>query len=91
MASHFGLGFSFDGFLERVCFQNSKHLTTPLLRSIWNLSLTPLSSVCTNMIDMRMKQLLYYSGNYTTYQKTRGDAEVNQVSGISLHHSISHP
>jgi len=41
------------------------------------------------MIDMRMKQLLYYSGNYTTYQKTRGDAEVNQVSAISLYDSIS--
>jgi ATP-binding cassette subfamily F protein 2 len=39
-----------------------------------------LNGVCTNMIDMRMKQLLYYSGNYTTYQKTRGDAEVNQMT-----------
>jgi len=37
-----------------------------------------LNGVCTNMIDMREKQLLYYSGNYDTYHKTRAEHEVNQ-------------
>ncbi|GAB7347836.1 hypothetical protein MBLNU459_g5371t1 [Dothideomycetes sp. NU459] len=38
-----------------------------------------LNGVCTNMIDMRMKQLLYYGGNYDSYQKTRSEQEVNQM------------
>ncbi|KAF2638870.1 hypothetical protein P280DRAFT_64340 [Massarina eburnea CBS 473.64] len=38
-----------------------------------------LNGVCTNMIDMRMKQLLYYGGNYDTYIKTRTEQEVNQM------------
>ncbi|KAF1974608.1 P-loop containing nucleoside triphosphate hydrolase protein [Bimuria novae-zelandiae CBS 107.79] len=38
-----------------------------------------LNGVCTNMIDMRMKQLLYYGGNYDTYIKTRTEQEVNQT------------
>ncbi|KAL5389005.1 ABC transporter ATP-binding protein arb1 [Paraphaeosphaeria sporulosa] len=38
-----------------------------------------LNGVCTNMIDMRMKQLLYYGGNYDTYTKTRTEQEVNQM------------
>lgn len=37
-----------------------------------------LNGVCTNMIDMRMKQLLYYGGNYDSYMKTRSENEVNQ-------------
>jgi len=37
-----------------------------------------LNGVCTNMIDMRMKQLLYYGGNYDTYTKVRSEQEVNQ-------------
>ena len=38
-----------------------------------------LNGVCTNMIDMRMKQLLYYGGNYDSYIKTRTEQEVNQT------------
>jgi ATP-binding cassette, subfamily F, member 2 len=37
-----------------------------------------LNGVCTNMIDMRQKQLLYYGGNYDSYWKTRSEQEVNQ-------------
>lgn len=37
-----------------------------------------LNGVCTNMIDMRMKQLLYYGGNYDSYIKTRTEQETNQ-------------
>ncbi|QDS70523.1 ABC transporter ATP-binding protein arb1 [Venturia effusa] len=38
-----------------------------------------LNGVCTNMIDMRLKQLLYYGGNYDSYLKTRSEQEVNQM------------
>ncbi|PSK46297.1 hypothetical protein B9Z65_5265 [Elsinoe australis] len=38
-----------------------------------------LNGVCTNMIDMRMKKLMYYGGNYNIYQKTRNEQEVNQM------------
>jgi ATP-binding cassette subfamily F protein 2 len=38
-----------------------------------------LNGVCTTMIDMRGKQLLYYGGNYDSYTKTRADQEVNQM------------
>lgn len=38
-----------------------------------------LNGVCTNMLDMRLKQLLYYGGNYDTYIKTRTEQEVNQM------------
>lgn len=37
-----------------------------------------LNGVCTTMIDMRMKLLLYYGGNYDSYIKTRTENEVNQ-------------
>ncbi|QIW98789.1 hypothetical protein AMS68_004307 [Peltaster fructicola] len=37
-----------------------------------------LNGVCTNMIDMRQKTLLYYGGNYDSYMKTRTEQEVNQ-------------
>ena len=37
-----------------------------------------INGVCTNMIDMRQKQLLYYGGNYDSYMKTRTEQEVNQ-------------
>src|SRR3978361_1597694 len=37
-----------------------------------------LNGVCSNMIDMRMKQLLYYGGNYDSYIKTRSEQETNQ-------------
>ncbi|KAL7667287.1 ABC transporter domain-containing protein [[Candida] zeylanoides] len=38
-----------------------------------------LNGVCTNMIDMRMKKLLLYGGNYDAYCKTRGEQETNQM------------
>ncbi|SGZ49655.1 CIC11C00000004955 [Sungouiella intermedia] len=38
-----------------------------------------LNSVCTNMIDMRMKLLLQYGGNYDSYLKTRQEQETNQM------------
>jgi ATP-binding cassette subfamily F protein 2 len=38
-----------------------------------------LNGVCTNMIDMRQKKLLYYGGNYDSYIKTRTEQEVNQM------------
>ncbi|KAF2202652.1 ABC transporter ATP-binding protein ARB1 [Delitschia confertaspora ATCC 74209] len=37
-----------------------------------------LNGVCTNMIDMRDKQLMYYGGNYDSYIKTRTEQEINQ-------------
>ncbi|KAF7514270.1 ABC transporter ATP-binding protein arb1 [Endocarpon pusillum] len=37
-----------------------------------------LNGVCTNMIDMRQKKLMYYGGNYDSYIKTRSEQEVNQ-------------
>lgn len=38
-----------------------------------------LNGVCTNMIDMRMKLLLQYGGNYDSYLKTRQEQETNQM------------
>ncbi|KAK6429394.1 ABC transporter ATP-binding protein arb1 [Oleoguttula sp. CCFEE 5521] len=38
-----------------------------------------LNGVCTTMMDMRMKQLMYYGGNYDSYLKTRTEQEVNQA------------
>jgi ATP-binding cassette subfamily F protein 2 len=38
-----------------------------------------LNGVCSNMLDMRMKKLLYYGGNYDSYTKTRSDQEINQT------------
>ncbi|KAK1473121.1 ABC transporter [Colletotrichum cuscutae] len=38
-----------------------------------------LNGVCTNMIDMRGKQLLYYGGNYDIYDRTRTEQETNQM------------
>lgn len=37
-----------------------------------------LNGVCSNMIDMRQKQLMYYGGNYDSYMKTRVEQETNQ-------------
>ncbi|EXJ76989.1 ABC transporter ATP-binding protein ARB1 [Capronia epimyces CBS 606.96] len=37
-----------------------------------------LNGVCSNMIDMRQKSLIYYGGNYDSYAKTRSEQEVNQ-------------
>jgi ATP-binding cassette, subfamily F, member 2 len=38
-----------------------------------------LNGVCTNMIDMRKQQLLYYGGNYDSYVKTRSEQDTNQM------------
>lgn len=38
-----------------------------------------LNGVCTNMIDMREKKLIYYGGNYDSYIKTRTEQEINQM------------
>ena len=38
-----------------------------------------LNGVCSNMIDMREKQLMYYGGNYDSYAKTRHEQETNQI------------
>ncbi|RQM07218.1 hypothetical protein DH86_00000919 [Scytalidium sp. 3C] len=38
-----------------------------------------LNGVCTNMIDMRQKTLIYYGGNYDSYAKTRSEQETNQM------------
>ncbi|KAF8226945.1 P-loop containing nucleoside triphosphate hydrolase protein [Tricholoma matsutake] len=39
-----------------------------------------MDSVCTNIMDLTMKKkLVYYTGNYTTYVKTKGENEVNQM------------
>lgn len=43
-------------------------------------SLDFLNGVCTNMIDMRDKKLMYYGGNYDSYMKTRSEAEINQMT-----------
>ena len=37
-----------------------------------------LNGVCTNMIDMRHKKLMYFGGNYDSYVKTRTENEINQ-------------
>ena len=42
-----------------------------------------LNGVCTNMIDMRMKQLIYYGGNYDSYIKTRSEQETNQMKAYA--------
>ncbi|KAH8702454.1 putative ribosome biogenesis ABC transporter Arb1 [Talaromyces proteolyticus] len=42
-----------------------------------------LNGVCTNMIDMRGKQLLYYGGNYDSYHKTRDEQETNQTKAYN--------
>ncbi|GAM34941.1 ATPase [Talaromyces pinophilus] len=42
-----------------------------------------LNGVCTTMIDMRMKQLLYYGGNYDSYHKTRSEQETNQMKAYT--------
>jgi len=38
-----------------------------------------LNGVCSNMIDMRQKSLIYYGGNYDSYSKTRSEQEINQM------------
>ncbi|KAI9779142.1 MAG: ABC transporter ATP-binding protein arb1 [Geoglossum umbratile] len=38
-----------------------------------------LNGVCSNMIDMRLRRLNYYGGNYDSYIKTRTEQETNQM------------
>ncbi|ODV85144.1 hypothetical protein CANARDRAFT_28443 [[Candida] arabinofermentans NRRL YB-2248] len=38
-----------------------------------------LNGVCSNMIDMRMKKITMYGGNYDAYVKTRTELETNQM------------
>ncbi|CAD6581879.1 MAG: ABC transporter ATP-binding protein arb1 [Alectoria sarmentosa] len=42
-----------------------------------------LNGVCTNMIDMRMKKLIYYGGNYDSYIKTRSEQETSQMKAYA--------
>ncbi|PTB72202.1 P-loop containing nucleoside triphosphate hydrolase protein [Trichoderma longibrachiatum ATCC 18648] len=42
-----------------------------------------LNGVCTNMIDMREKALIYYGGNYDSYAKTREENETNQMKAYT--------
>lgn len=42
-----------------------------------------LNGVCTNMIDMRLKVLTTYGGNYDSYVKTRAELETNQMKQYS--------
>lgn len=38
-----------------------------------------LNGVCSNMIDMRSKNLFYYGGNYDSYSKTKSEQDTNQM------------
>lgn len=38
-----------------------------------------LNGVCSNMLDMRLKKLTAYGGNYDSYHKTRSELETNQM------------
>lgn len=50
-----------------------------------------LNGVCTTMIDMRDKKLIYYGGNYDSYQKTRSEQETNQMKAYQKQQDeISH-
>ncbi|KAL9011854.1 MAG: hypothetical protein Q9173_003343 [Seirophora scorigena] len=42
-----------------------------------------LNGVCSSMIDMRQKQLIYYGGNYDSYIKTRSEQETNQMKAYA--------
>ncbi|KIJ69690.1 hypothetical protein HYDPIDRAFT_104287 [Hydnomerulius pinastri MD-312] len=43
-----------------------------------------MDSVCTNIMDLTMKKkLLYYTGNYTTYVRTKQENEVNQMKAYN--------
>ncbi|KAG7091700.1 hypothetical protein E1B28_008103 [Marasmius oreades] len=43
-----------------------------------------MDSVCTNIMDLTLKKkLVYYSGNYTTYVKTKQENEVNQMKAYN--------
>lgn len=42
-----------------------------------------LNGVCTNMIDMRLKKLTIFGGNYDSYVKTRAELETNQMKAYN--------
>ncbi|KAK9374808.1 P-loop containing nucleoside triphosphate hydrolase protein [Lipomyces chichibuensis] len=42
-----------------------------------------LNGVCTSMIDMRLKKLNLYGGNYDSYVKTRAEMETNQMKAYN--------
>ncbi|KAK9473795.1 P-loop containing nucleoside triphosphate hydrolase protein, partial [Dipodascopsis tothii] len=42
-----------------------------------------LNGVCSNMIDMRLKKLMLYGGNYDSYIKTRSELETNQMKAYN--------
>ncbi|KAH7887252.1 P-loop containing nucleoside triphosphate hydrolase protein [Phlebopus sp. FC_14] len=43
-----------------------------------------MDSVCTNIMDLTMKKkLVYYTGNYTTYVRTKQENEVNQMKAYN--------
>ncbi|KIK66175.1 hypothetical protein GYMLUDRAFT_82537 [Collybiopsis luxurians FD-317 M1] len=43
-----------------------------------------MDSVCTNIMDLTMKKkLVYYTGNYTTYVRTKKENEVNQMKAYN--------
>ncbi|KAK0720278.1 P-loop containing nucleoside triphosphate hydrolase protein [Lasiosphaeris hirsuta] len=42
-----------------------------------------LNGVCSSMIDMRDKKLIYYGGNYDSYVKTRSEQETNQMKAYT--------
>ncbi|KAJ4485456.1 P-loop containing nucleoside triphosphate hydrolase protein [Lentinula aciculospora] len=43
-----------------------------------------MDSVCTNVMDLTFKKkLVYYTGNYTTYVRTKQENEVNQVKAYN--------
>ncbi|EIW76518.1 hypothetical protein CONPUDRAFT_111516 [Coniophora puteana RWD-64-598 SS2] len=43
-----------------------------------------MDSVCTNIMDLTMKKkLIYYTGNYTTYVRTKAENEVNQMKAYN--------
>lgn len=43
-----------------------------------------MDSVCTNIMDLTpKKKLIYYTGNYSTYVKTKSENEVNQMKAYA--------
>ena len=42
-----------------------------------------MDSVCTHIMDLTMKKkLVYYTGNYTTYVRTKKENETNQMKAF---------
>ncbi|EPE10513.1 atp-binding cassette sub-family f member 2 [Ophiostoma piceae UAMH 11346] len=42
-----------------------------------------LNGVCSTMLDMREKKLMYFGGNYDSYCKTRSEQETNQMKAYT--------